>query len=115
MTAALRQTLRLFLWARAQHLLWQGGQPVVFVALAERIAADTGLDLAKVRAALCGGFSSAGSQAQLARWCGLRRATKHGAPVLVPDLSDTFDRGPGRGVAPCAPEDLRQRLPDHLS
>ncbi|EEE43034.2 hypothetical protein [Roseibium alexandrii] len=121
-----RQNLRLFLWARAQHRLRQTGRPVKFSAAAELIAGATGVDLHKVRAALGGGFSSRATQDQLARWCGLRCATKHGAPVLVADLSETFERGPDRvygpvagsipgmaaggGIAPFQPEELRRRL-----
>jgi hypothetical protein len=117
-----RQNLLLFLWARAQHRLRLADRPVKFSAAAELIAAGTGVDLHKVRAALGGGFSSRATQSSLARWCGLRCATKHGAPVLVADLSETFERGPDRvsgpvvgpvaggGIAPFQPEELRRRL-----
>ncbi|MBO9424663.1 hypothetical protein J7444_08020 [Labrenzia sp. R4_1] len=105
-----RQNLRLFLWARAQHRLRQEGWPATFSAAAELIAGATKVDLQKVRATLGGGFSTHETQSRMARWCGLKFVPKHGAPVLVADPTDAFERGPGGGIAPFEPEELRRRF-----
>ncbi|MEP2841516.1 hypothetical protein [Roseibium sp.] len=106
----LTQTLRLFLWARAQHLLRQGDGPAGFSAAVDLIRSETGLDAPKIRAAVAGGFSSAATQERLARWCGLKRVTKHNQPVLVTDPDADFDRGPGGGVTQISPEEALRRV-----
>lgn len=104
MSAAIRQTLRLFSRARA----WHRGQER-FAAAAELIARETGVEPSKVRAVLAGGFSSKETQARLAAWNGLRPATLHGAPVLISGPDPDFQRGEGRGVAPIPVETAIER------
>lgn len=110
MSGALRSTLRVYLWARAQHFLAQSGGPCGFEAAVRLISKDSGISKKDVSTLLAGGFSSPATQTKAARWCGLKRASKHNVPVLVADYSDDFDRGPGGGVAPIPPEKLVPRV-----
>jgi len=109
-TADIRQTLRLFSWARAQHRLRGQERAVTFSNAANLIEVETGLELAAARAALGGGFSSKDTQKALAAWTGLKLAAKHGQPVLVADLAAGFERGPGGGVGPVPIEEARRRV-----
>ncbi|MCK7615210.1 hypothetical protein [Roseibium sediminicola] len=109
-TSDIRQTLKVFSWARAQHLLRCRGYPVSFAGAAALVAAETGIRGTRAAAALSGGFSSADTQARLAAWNGLSIKQKHGEPVLVADPDADFERGSGGGAVPVSIEEAQRRL-----
>ena len=109
-----RQTLKTFCWARAQHRLRLADYTCGFARAVALIAGETGVEPGRVAAVLAGGFSSPDTQQRLAAWCGLKLAQKHGKPVLVADPDASFDRGPGGGVAPVPIDEARRRIAKRL-
>jgi hypothetical protein len=105
-----RQTLKTYCWARAQHRLRLKDYSAGFSSAVLLIAVETDVEPGRVAAVLAGGFSSPDTQKRLAAWCGLKLAQKHGKPVLVADPDASFDRGPGGGVAPLSFEDVMRRV-----
>ncbi len=105
-----RQTLKTYCWARAQHRLRLKDYSAGFSSAVLLIAVETDVEPGRVAAVLAGGFSSPDTQKRLAAWCGLKLAQKHGKPVLVADPDASFDRGPGGGVAPVPIDEARRRI-----
>ncbi|WP_297842864.1 hypothetical protein [uncultured Roseibium sp.] len=106
----IRQTLKTFCWARAQHRLRLADYTSGFSSAVLLIAVETDVEARRVAAVLAGGFSSLDTQKRLAAWCGLKLAQKHGAPVLEADPDASFDRGPGGGVAPVTIDEAQRRI-----
>lgn len=118
MTDIVRPVLRLFTYARAQHRLRQAGKPAGFASAAKLVAGETGVALDDVNTVLDCGFSSVETQERVAAWCGLRRATKHGTPVLIADPAHDFEPGsvcPDGGAVPVSPEEAKRRVETRLA